>query len=313
MGYIYKITNIKNNKCYIGETIQDIKKRWRDHLSAIKRDGGCKALKSAITKYGLESFKFEIIIICFDDDRLIYEKQYIKKYNSLVPNGYNILEGGQEGVLGFKHSEETKRLISLKSKENNNKPEVKEKLRQRMFELHKRIKSGEVVKKSVKWYKALEEGRIGNRGGKSSDETKQKISNGLKSYYTSNSEKLTRNKEKWHQMLKNKKGSNLDETHKNNISTGLNNYFNAQYDAFYNNLNNNIKDSRTKLVGEYSVENELIKIYPSVAEASRKLGITAHHMGQIIRRKNNNYNNSIWKYYDKKDLKTKEENIIVEK
>ncbi len=29
MGYIYKITNIKNNKCYIGETIQNPKKGGR--------------------------------------------------------------------------------------------------------------------------------------------------------------------------------------------------------------------------------------------------------------------------------------------
>jgi group I intron endonuclease len=186
MGFIYKITNLVSKKCYIGETIQDIKKRWRDHLSAIKRDGGCKALKSAIEKYGLENFKFEVLIICFDEDRLIYEKEYIKKYNSLVPNGYNILEGGQEGVLGFKHSEETKKLISLKSKEYFNRPEVKEKSRQNMIELNKRIANGEITKKSIKWYKALEEGRIGGRGKELNDETKKKISEGVKKYFEKN-------------------------------------------------------------------------------------------------------------------------------
>jgi hypothetical protein len=40
MGYIYKITNIISNKCYIGETIQLPEKRWKDHKNAIKRDGG---------------------------------------------------------------------------------------------------------------------------------------------------------------------------------------------------------------------------------------------------------------------------------
>ena len=29
MGYIYKITNIVNNKIYIGLTTQTIKERWR--------------------------------------------------------------------------------------------------------------------------------------------------------------------------------------------------------------------------------------------------------------------------------------------
>jgi hypothetical protein len=306
MGFIYKITNLTNNKCYIGETIQNPKKRWKDHLNAIKRDGGCRALKMAIKKYGIEKFKFEVLIICFDEDRLIYEKQYIKKYNSLVPNGYNILEGGQEGVLGLKHSEETKRKLSLKSKEYNNRPEVKEKSRQKMIELNRRIKAGEVVKKSPKWYKALEEGRIGNRGGKHNEETKNKISNSLKTYYASDSEKVkvNANKEKWHEMLKSKKGTNLNDSHKENISTGLTEYYNSKYNSFYDNIDNGIiiKDSRTTLVGQYTLEGELIKIYPSVAEASRSINIKHAHMGKILRRANNVYNNSVWKYY-KKELK----------
>ncbi len=300
MGFIYKITNIKNNKCYIGETIQDPEKRWKDHKSAIKRDGGCKALKLAINKYGLDNFKFEVLIICFDEDRLIYEKEYIKKYKSLTPNGYNILEGGQEGVLGYKHTEKTKNIISEKSKEYSNKPEIKEKSRERMIELNKRIESGEITRKSLKWQKALEEGRIGNRGGKIKDEIKKKISNSLKIYYETNESNA--NKDKWHQMLKNKKGIELNGTHKNNISTGLNNYYNSKYNSFYDNIIENkiIKDSRTKLVGEYSLENKLIKIYPSIAEASRSINITPHYMGKIIRRNNNKYKESIWKYYEEK-------------
>jgi group I intron endonuclease len=306
MGYIYKITNINTNKCYIGETIQAPNKRWKDHKSAIKRDGGCKALKSAIKKYGLDSFKFEVIIICFDEDRLIYEKEYIKKYNSLVPNGYNILAGGQEGVLGYKHTEETKKKISEKSKEHSNRPELKEQSRQNAIELNRRIKSGEVIKKSENWHKALEDGRIGNRGGKSTDETKKKISDGLKLYYSSNTNTSIVNKDKWHQMLKSKKGTDLNDTHKDNISTGLTNYYNSKYNSFYDNIGEGkiIKDSRTKLVGEYTLENKLLKIYPSVAEASRSIGITAHHMGKIIRRNNNKYKESIWKYYEEKGLKT---------
>lgn len=34
MGYIYKITNIVNNKIYIGLTTQTIKERWRQHVSS---------------------------------------------------------------------------------------------------------------------------------------------------------------------------------------------------------------------------------------------------------------------------------------
>jgi group I intron endonuclease len=215
MGYIYKITNIINNKCYIGETIQTPEKRWKDHKSAFKRNGGCTALKSAILKYGLENFKFEVLIICFDQDRLIYEKQYIKKYNSLAPNGYNILEGGQEGVLGYKHSNETKKKISLKSKENSSKPEIKEMSRQRAIELNNRIKSGEIVKKSEKWYKALEEGRIGNRGGNHNEETKKKISEGLKKYFEDNGSTI--NKERHSGIMTKINGRKIEQYTKENI------------------------------------------------------------------------------------------------
>ena len=34
MGYIYKITNTTNNKCYIGQTNRSYKERWQEH----KRD-----------------------------------------------------------------------------------------------------------------------------------------------------------------------------------------------------------------------------------------------------------------------------------
>lgn len=53
--------------------------------------------------------KFEILIICFDDDLLKYEREYIKKYNCQIPNGYNILSGGQlgDGFVGYKHTPET--------------------------------------------------------------------------------------------------------------------------------------------------------------------------------------------------------------
>ena len=74
----------------------------------INKGKGCPALRDAINKYGLDNFKFEVIIICFDEDRYKYEKEYIKKYNSQVPFGYNILSGGQigESRLGIKHTPE---------------------------------------------------------------------------------------------------------------------------------------------------------------------------------------------------------------
>ena len=78
-----------------------------------RKDNCCTYLKRAFEKYGIENFKFRIICICFDDDLNKYEIEYIKKYDTIVPNGYNLSEGGSFGFSGCKHSEETKAILSI--------------------------------------------------------------------------------------------------------------------------------------------------------------------------------------------------------
>jgi group I intron endonuclease len=183
MGYIYKITNTKNNKCYIGVTIKENpNERWCAHKSNIRNDRGCPLLMKAFNKHGEESFKFEVLIICFDDDVYYYEEEYIKKYNSASPNGYNVAEGGKSGrnFLGKTHSDETKKKIGLKSKEYNSKPEVRERSRQIMIELNR---SGKIKRNTENWKKAVTEGRIG--GSNFSEETRKKISEKLKGHFKS--------------------------------------------------------------------------------------------------------------------------------
>lgn len=92
MGYIYLITNTINKKQYVGQTRRpDVEERWRQHRSN-KTLG--PYLKSAYAKYGHDKFKFQVICICFDEDCDKYEEEYIKKFNTLSPNGYNLKGGG---------------------------------------------------------------------------------------------------------------------------------------------------------------------------------------------------------------------------
>lgn len=112
MGYIYIIENIINNKKYIGQTkCQDIQTRWRQHRKIDKKSLGT-CLFNAYKKYGIENFKFKIICICFDSDTNYYEIDYIKKYNTIYPNGYNLQEGGNNR----KHNQFTIELIREKQK-----------------------------------------------------------------------------------------------------------------------------------------------------------------------------------------------------
>lgn len=95
---IYKITNLVNGKIYIGQSIS-IDRRIKDHFykSFCEKDVSYNsALHNAIRKYGKENFVWKVLQECDEKELDELEKQYIKQYNSLSPNGYNILEGGQK-------------------------------------------------------------------------------------------------------------------------------------------------------------------------------------------------------------------------
>lgn len=127
MGFIYKITNKLTKKCYIGETMKSNPElRWNEHKRKIEKGIGCPALQDAVRKYGIDNFSFEILIICFDEDRYRFEIEYIKKYNSMAPNGYNLTKGGEGGgFYGKRHSENVRKTISQKCIRNyQNNPEL---------------------------------------------------------------------------------------------------------------------------------------------------------------------------------------------
>lgn len=123
-GVIYKYTNQIDGKVYVGQTINEYKRRqahkrcygiWRSHFH------------SAIKKYGYSSFKYEILEE-YTSDNLAELKNildarecfYIDLYGSTNPEkGYNITAGGG-GTLGVKQSLESnikrsKALLGRKS------------------------------------------------------------------------------------------------------------------------------------------------------------------------------------------------------
>lgn len=101
IGYIYKITNLINNKVYIGQTERTIELRWKQHLNNV--DKLSYSLYSAIKKYGINNFKIEELEQC-PIEELDYKEQYwIKKYNS-YSNGYNENLGGN-GNFKYNYNE----------------------------------------------------------------------------------------------------------------------------------------------------------------------------------------------------------------
>lgn len=93
MGYIYKITNKENNKCYIGQTKQEPYLRFEQHIRNRTPIG------LAIKKNGRHNFDFDILEEVEDDNLDQKEIEYIEKFNSYY-NGYNRTLGGQNGSGG---------------------------------------------------------------------------------------------------------------------------------------------------------------------------------------------------------------------
>lgn len=96
---IYKIENLINHKCYIGQSV-DISNRWRRHRDAYNNS----ALKEyqypiyrAMRKYGVENFSFEILEECLREELNEKEKFYVEKYNAFF-NGYNQTLGGDSSA-----------------------------------------------------------------------------------------------------------------------------------------------------------------------------------------------------------------------
>jgi group I intron endonuclease len=110
--YLYKILNKNTGKAYIGQTINKPEVRFGYHTQRLKKGThDNEYLQRSFNKHGIDSFMFYTILKTDDLESLnLYEEQFIKILRATDRNfGYNIRPGG----LNTKHSEETKKKISL--------------------------------------------------------------------------------------------------------------------------------------------------------------------------------------------------------
>lgn len=105
--YIYIISNTINDKKYIGQTVTTIEKRFKKHCGGHSKN---MIIGKAIKKHGKDNFSIEILKECDSIEELNdMESYYIKLYNSITPNGYNIRSGGDNST----QNDETKKKISI--------------------------------------------------------------------------------------------------------------------------------------------------------------------------------------------------------
>ena len=183
-GYVYKTTNLKNGKIYIGQ--KKSKYFIEDYF------GSGNLIQQAVKKYGKSSFKVELLEYCKDkttlDDK---ERYYIKLLNSQdLTIGYNLADGGQGGDLGEisrKHisdaikgtvrSEEQKRQISntLKNKHYHLSSEQKR--------LISEANKNKIVSEETRLKMSLANKRRPKTSYKSGTKNKIAITNGLEVKY----------------------------------------------------------------------------------------------------------------------------------
>lgn len=185
---IYLITNLVNNKKYVGFTSQNPpNKRWNCHIN-----GSGITVSNAIQKYDKENFKFEVILQGWDREHVLsMETYFIKEFNTLSPNGYNLTTGGELTIYSneskIKMSIARKGVYSGKNHPLYGKPrsdDTKEKLRKANIgkiipqEIRDKISKsnngkGRNIKLSDEHKQKL---RLANLGNSHSQETKDKIS-----------------------------------------------------------------------------------------------------------------------------------------
>jgi len=180
-GCIYKITNLMDNKCYIGQTTENNYEKYIDNhfkYAFNNKDNGDRYFYNSIRKYGKKNFKWEILGFCDSLEELneaeIEAIWFFRSFGSdgeIMDSvyGYNLTKGGG-GSSGLKHTEETKKQMSISNTGKKRTEETKKKISESKKgtpSSRKGKKLSEDTKKKI---------GIANTGKKHTEETKKKMS-----------------------------------------------------------------------------------------------------------------------------------------
>jgi group I intron endonuclease len=138
---VYKITD-PSGACYIGSSV-NIWKRWLGHQTMLRcGNHRSKSLQIAKDSYGLESLRFEILLICSKSQLLFYEQRALDEYKPT--HNSSPTAGSSKGVVASEEtraklasaklgkrrgpmSPETRAKIAARAKERYLSPEYREK------------------------------------------------------------------------------------------------------------------------------------------------------------------------------------------
>ncbi len=182
---VYLISNLVNGKIYVGQTRLSLENRFKHH-----RYEKQMVISRAMRKYGSKNFKIEpVAYACSREFADFLEKAFIQFFQSKVPTGYNVGDGGWTGGTHcVPHSEATKRKLSeLRKGKKTGKPawnrgiSHSDETRLKISLAGKGKKHSEETKNKI---------GLGNAGKIYSEETRKKISDWHRGRLLSESTKL---------------------------------------------------------------------------------------------------------------------------
>lgn len=166
--FIYLTKNTISNKCYIG---------W--HATNNLNDGyvgSGRLLGRSINKYGEDKFITGIIEFCSKENVLSKEKYWIKKLNSMVPNGYNLTGGGDGGNTYELLSEDDKKKFREQCSKQNKGRKFSKEHKKKISESHIGHSWNKDIPKSEECKEKMADAWKIRRLTPVSNETKEKIS-----------------------------------------------------------------------------------------------------------------------------------------
>lgn len=132
-GFVYMVLNVKNNKMYIGSTV-NYEKRYRSHINGLRglyHDN--KKMEKEFHEFGEESFKFRVLCVTKSKEERFGIEESIIQTLKTYEHGYNLtMDGRGKYILsdetrekmrnntlgesnpfyGKKHTEETRKILS---------------------------------------------------------------------------------------------------------------------------------------------------------------------------------------------------------
>lgn len=311
---IYKITNLINNRHYIGQSI-DIEERWKEHRQNAynkSKDSYEYPLYRAIRKYGLENFNFSIIEECRRDELNEKEIYYIEYYNSYY-EGYN-------QTLGGHHSSPVKLPDNLLQQLIKDLQQgIPFKILQEKYNVNKftlsRINNGHSWYQDDLSYPLFQY---------NTDKNKETVVNNCKICGQPISASATLCVECYHQQSRKVIRPSRNDLLKmvaTSSFTAVAKLYNVTDNAIkkwcinyglpskkqeiinlYNEENNIVptvsKKRVVRAVGQYNLDNQLIAIYANASEAGRQIGHSSSHITEACNKENGKAYGFIWRYID---------------